>query len=85
MALEVAMELEAAMESEEVMGLEAATESEEAMGLEAAGVSGRTILGTGWGFLTPIVGWQSVSAELPVRAGDSPVGRLADGRILAAT
>jgi hypothetical protein len=48
-------------------------------------VSGRTIPGTGLGFLTPIVGWQTVSAELPVRAGDSPVGRLADGRILAAT
>jgi hypothetical protein len=58
---------------------------EAVVGLEAAGVSGRTIPGTGWGFLTPVMGWQTVSSERPVRAGDSPVGRLADGRILAAT
>ena len=58
---------------------------EAAGGLEAAEVSGRTIPGTGWGFLTRIEGWQTVSAEHRVEAGDLPAGSLAGGRILAAT
>src|SRR5882672_1366954 len=36
---------------------------EAAGGLEVAGVSGRTIPGTGWEFLTLMGGWQTVSAE----------------------
>jgi len=55
-----------------------------AAGLEVAEAPGRTILATGWGFLTPIGGWLAVSAEPPVRAADLPAGSLADGRITAA-